>query len=88
VLAYKPNPPLPSFPSRRLFDLAAASKLRLLHRSVPPPPAGLAGVERGRKPNLWVEISIKIVFSKDYVSDLGAIFVFFYVNGDVIVHNK
>jgi hypothetical protein len=31
-------------PSRRLFDLAVASKLRLLHRSVPPPPADLAGV--------------------------------------------
>jgi hypothetical protein len=54
-----------SFPSRRLFDLAAASKLRLLHRSVPPPPAGLAGVGRGGEPDLWVEISIKIVFSKD-----------------------
>jgi hypothetical protein len=49
----------------RLFDLAAASKLRLLHRSVPPPPAGLAGVGRGAEPDLWVEISIKVVFSKD-----------------------
>jgi hypothetical protein len=49
----------------RLFDLAAASKLRLLHRSVPPPPAGLAGVGRGGEPDLWVEISIKVVFSKD-----------------------
>jgi hypothetical protein len=47
------------------FDLAAASKLRLLHRSVPPPPAGLAGVGRGGEPDLWVEISIKVVFSKD-----------------------
>jgi hypothetical protein len=49
----------------RLFDLAAASKLRLLHRSVPPLPAGLAGVRRGGVPNLWAEISIKIVFSRD-----------------------
>jgi hypothetical protein len=49
----------------RLFDLAAASKLRLLHRLVPPPPAGLAGVGRGGEPDLWVEISIKVVFSKD-----------------------
>jgi hypothetical protein len=49
----------------RLFDLAAASKLRLLHRSVPPPPAGLAGVGRGGEPDLWVEILIKVVFSKD-----------------------
>jgi hypothetical protein len=48
-----------------LFDLAAASKLRLLHRSVPPPPAGLAGVGRGGEPDLWVEISIKVVFFKD-----------------------
>jgi hypothetical protein len=49
----------------RLFDLAAASKLRLLHRSVSLPPAGLAGVRRGGEPDLWVEISIKVVFSKD-----------------------
>jgi hypothetical protein len=48
-----------------LFDLAAASKLRLLNRSVPPPPAGLAGVGRGGEPDLWVEISIKVVFFKD-----------------------
>jgi hypothetical protein len=55
-----------SFPcSRRRFDLAAASKLRLLHRSVPPPPAGFAGVGRGGEPDLWVEILIKVVFSKD-----------------------
>jgi hypothetical protein len=52
-------------PSRRLFDLAAASKLYLLHRSVPPPLAGLAGVWRGGEPDLWVEISIKLLFSKD-----------------------
>jgi hypothetical protein len=49
----------------RLFALAAASKLRLLHRSVPSPPAGLAGVGRGGEPDLWAEISIKVVFSKD-----------------------
>jgi hypothetical protein len=48
-----------------LFDLAAVFKLRLLHRSVPPPPAGLASVGRGGEPDLWVEISIKVVFSKD-----------------------
>jgi hypothetical protein len=55
-----------SFPySRRRFDLAAASKLRLLYRSVPPPPAGFAGVGRGGEPDLWVEISIKVVFSKN-----------------------
>jgi hypothetical protein len=55
----------PNKPSRRLFNLAAASKLRLLYRSVPPLPAGLAGVGRGGEPDLWVKISIKVVFSKD-----------------------
>jgi hypothetical protein len=49
----------------RLFDLAAASKLRILHRSVPPPPAGLAGIGRGAEHDLWVEISIKVVISKN-----------------------
>jgi hypothetical protein len=49
----------------RLFDLAAAFKLRLLHRSLPPPPASLASVARGGEPDLWVKISIKVVFSKD-----------------------
>jgi hypothetical protein len=34
-------------------------------RSVPPPPAGFTGVGRGGEPDLWVEISIKVVFSKD-----------------------
>jgi hypothetical protein len=48
-----------------LFDLAAASKLRLLHRSVPPSLAGLAGVGRSGEPDLWVEILIKVVFFKD-----------------------
>jgi hypothetical protein len=61
------SPPaaITTFPSRRLFDLAAASKICLLHRSVPPSPAGLAGVMRGGEPYLWVEILIKVVFSKD-----------------------
>jgi hypothetical protein len=80
--------PISSFPSRRLFDLAASSKFCLLYRSVLPPPAGLAGVGRGGEPELWVEISIKVAFSKDKVSVLVAISVFFNVNGDVIVHNK
>jgi hypothetical protein len=54
-----------AFPSLRRFDLAAVSKLRLLHRSVLPPPAGLVGVGRGGEPDLWMEILIKVVFSKD-----------------------
>jgi hypothetical protein len=37
----------------RLFDLAATSKLCLSHRSVPPPPAGFAGVGRGEESDLW-----------------------------------
>jgi hypothetical protein len=49
----------------RLFDLAAASKPRILHRSVPTPPVSIIGVGRGGKPDLWVKISIKLVFSKD-----------------------
>jgi hypothetical protein len=51
--------------SRRLVDLAAASKLPLLYRSVLSPLAGLVGVGRGGEPDLWVEILIKIVFFKD-----------------------
>jgi hypothetical protein len=51
--------------SRRLVDLAAASKLPLLYRSVLSPPAGLVGVRRGGEPDLWVKILIKIVFFKD-----------------------
>jgi hypothetical protein len=53
-----------SFSSSRLFDLAVASKLCFLHISVPPPPVGLAGVGRDGELDLWVEISIKLIFLK------------------------
>jgi hypothetical protein len=41
---------------------------------VPPPPAGLAGVRRGEEPDLWVEFSIKVVSSQDWIRGFVANF--------------
>jgi hypothetical protein len=50
---------------RRQTNLAAAtSAFSIVHRLVPPPPAGLAGVGRSGEPDLCVEFSVKVVFSK------------------------
>jgi hypothetical protein len=46
------------------FSSSRRLQLSLPHRSVPPHPAGLAGVRKGGELYLWVEFSIKIVFLK------------------------
>jgi hypothetical protein len=52
---YKANmQPPPKKPSRLLFNL--------LHRLVPPPSVGLAGIGRSGEPDLYVEFSVKVVF--------------------------
>jgi hypothetical protein len=57
--------PFKKIESRTFHQIVAASKLRLLHRLVPPPSTSLAGVGRGGEPDLWMEISIKVIFFKD-----------------------
>jgi hypothetical protein len=56
-----------SYPAARIIDRRSdrigKESRRLSSTPAATPPAGLAGVRRGREPNIYVDVLVKIIFS-------------------------